>query len=98
MESIGKIVVLILSWLVLFGEIIAAGLLVSIIISFFSPKGKTIFNKISKLVEENYVACVFIVALVATAGSPSLSEIASFVPFKLCWFQRILMYPQVIIA
>jgi len=39
----------------------------------------------------------WIVALVATLGSLYLSEIALFAPCKLCWFQRIFMYPQVII-
>jgi disulfide bond formation protein DsbB len=39
----------------------------------------------------------FIVALIATLGSLFYSEIAGYEPCKLCWFQRILMYPQVII-
>ena len=37
----------------------------------------------------------FIVALTATAGSLFYSEIAGFTPCTLCWYQRILMYPQV---
>src|SRR5438046_1262732 len=36
----------------------------------------------------------FLVALVATLGSLFYSEIAHFEPCKLCWYQRILMYPQ----
>jgi len=39
----------------------------------------------------------FIVALVATLSSLYYSEIAGFVPCELCWFQRIFMYPQVIL-
>lgn len=39
----------------------------------------------------------FIMALVATLGSLYYSEIAGFEPCKYCWFQRILMYPLVII-
>jgi disulfide bond formation protein DsbB len=35
----------------------------------------------------------FLVALVATLGSLYLSEVANFVPCKLCWYQRIAMYP-----
>lgn len=38
------------------------------------------------------------VALVATLGSLYFSEIAGFVPCKLCWYQRILMYPLTLIA
>ncbi len=37
----------------------------------------------------------FIVALVATAGSLYFSEVAHFIPCKLCWYQRIAMYPLV---
>ncbi|MDT3424771.1 disulfide bond formation protein DsbB [Paenibacillus forsythiae] len=37
----------------------------------------------------------WLVALVATAGSLYLSEVLKYEPCKLCWFQRIFMYPQV---
>lgn len=40
----------------------------------------------------------FVVALVATAGSLYYSEVAGFTPCRLCWYQRILMYPITIIA
>lgn len=39
----------------------------------------------------------FVIALVATLGSLFYSEIAGFEPCKLCWYQRILMYPQVLL-
>ena len=39
----------------------------------------------------------WIVSLVAVSGSLYFSEIARFVPCNLCWFQRIFMYPLVII-
>lgn len=39
----------------------------------------------------------FLVALTATLGSLYLSEIAHFVPCKLCWYQRIAMYPLVVL-
>ncbi|HRW36266.1 MAG: disulfide bond formation protein B [Acidimicrobiales bacterium] len=37
------------------------------------------------------------VALVATLGSLYLSEVADFPPCRLCWFQRIAMYPLVVV-
>lgn len=37
------------------------------------------------------------VALVATLGSLYFSEVLGYLPCKLCWYQRILMYPQVIL-
>ncbi|MBU5443957.1 disulfide oxidoreductase [Paenibacillus sp. MSJ-34] len=42
-----------------------------------------------------YAACF--VAIIATAGSLYFSEIARFEPCKLCWLQRIMMYPLVIL-
>jgi disulfide bond formation protein DsbB len=42
---------------------------------------------------EVWFACV--VALVATLGSLYFSEIANFEPCRLCWYQRIAMYPLV---
>jgi len=39
----------------------------------------------------------WVVSLVATLGSLYFSEIAGYEPCKLCWFQRIFMYPQTIL-
>ncbi len=36
-------------------------------------------------------------ALIATLGSLFLSEVMGFIPCNLCWYQRILMYPLVVI-
>jgi len=38
----------------------------------------------------------FLTALISTGGSLIYSEVIGYEPCKLCWFQRILMYPQVI--
>lgn len=39
----------------------------------------------------------WLVAIVATLGSLYFSEIRNFVPCTLCWYQRILMYPLVVV-
>lgn len=39
----------------------------------------------------------FIVALTAMVGSLYFSDIAGYTPCLLCWWQRILMYPQVLL-
>lgn len=39
----------------------------------------------------------FMIALVATTGSLYLSEVLGFIPCEFCWYQRIFMYPLVII-
>jgi disulfide bond formation protein DsbB len=40
----------------------------------------------------------FLIAAGATAGSLYFSEVANYVPCRLCWFQRIAMYPLVVIG
>ncbi|MFC5648919.1 disulfide oxidoreductase [Paenibacillus solisilvae] len=39
----------------------------------------------------------WVVSIVAVSGSLYLSDVMGFVPCKLCWFQRIFMYPIVIL-
>jgi disulfide bond formation protein DsbB len=39
----------------------------------------------------------WLVAIVATGGSLYFSEVLGFIPCKLCWFQRIFMYPLVFV-
>ena len=41
---------------------------------------------------------LFLISLIATLGSLYFSEIKYFTPCKLCWYQRISMYPIVIIS
>lgn len=46
---------------------------------------------------ENVMLLMWSVALIATLGSLYFSEIMNYEPCKLCWIQRIFMYPLVII-
>lgn len=39
----------------------------------------------------------WIVSIIATLGSLYFSEIRGFIPCEMCWYQRILMYPLVLI-
>ena len=50
-----------------------------------------------EFISENALTFIFFVALIATFGSLFFSEIAGYSPCKLCWYQRILMYPQVLL-
>ncbi|SEQ94900.1 disulfide oxidoreductase [Piscibacillus halophilus] len=50
-----------------------------------------------KKINENLMIFAWIVALVATLGSLYFSEVRMYEPCKLCWVQRIFMYPMVII-
>ncbi len=46
-------------------------------------------------IEPQALTLAFVVAGVATAGSLYFSEVAHFTPCRLCWYQRICMYPLV---
>jgi len=48
-------------------------------------------------ISRNAIVLSFIIALSATLGSLFYSEIIGYEPCKLCWFQRIFMYPEVIL-
>lgn len=47
---------------------------------------------------ENGLLFIWVVSLVATLGSLYFSEILGYEPCKLCWIQRIFMYPIVIMT
>ncbi|KOY82282.1 disulfide bond formation protein B [Lysinibacillus macroides] len=47
--------------------------------------------------EENGLLFIWVVSVVATLGSLYFSEIRHYEPCKLCWIQRIFMYPIVMI-
>ena len=45
----------------------------------------------------NIIFIAWLVAVVATLGSLFLSEVMEYPPCTFCWYQRILMYPLVVI-
>ncbi len=73
-----------------------AALLVAALLRFAGIEGPWRFLRNALAGSELWLA--FVVALVATLGSLFFSEVAHFVPCKLCWFQRIAMYPLVLLA
>lgn len=55
-------------------------------------------NPIASIIEDYGYYLTLVVALVATLGSLYFSEVRQFEPCRLCWFQRIMMYPIGILA
>lgn len=76
---------------------IAAQIILLIGVIYFSLLGKGKESWLGKFIGQNVVKLAFLVALVATAGSLFFSEVAGYEPCRLCWFQRIFMYPEVIL-
>ncbi|MBI4415344.1 MAG: disulfide bond formation protein B [Candidatus Kerfeldbacteria bacterium] len=54
-------------------------------------------NAVVRLFGRNGLQFAFVVALVSMLGSLFYSEIAKYTPCELCWYQRILMYPQTLL-
>jgi len=79
------------------------GLLISLsayIYNRFSEEGLNRFDSYSKLtgfIQKYALELAFAQASIATAGSLYMSNILQWAPCRLCWFQRIFMYPLVII-
>ena len=86
-NSINNIIYL----LVFLGQVF---IIISLVLFLFYRNKK---YKLSIFLTKNALQISFFVALAATFGSLFYSEIAGFPPCDLCWFQRIFMYPQVLI-
>jgi disulfide bond formation protein DsbB len=87
-------VLLFLALLALFGQVA----LVVTAIAFAGGRRTTrLRTSLIDAVGQGAVVMALTIAVVATAGSLYLSEGAHFVPCKLCWYQRIAMYPLTII-
>jgi disulfide bond formation protein DsbB len=74
--------------------VVALGL--ALVGRFVGPVGR-LRSALAAQVAPHALALATAVALVATLGSLYLSEVANFPPCRLCWFQRIFMYPLVVV-
>lgn len=97
MTSFINLSVWLLSLATLVGQIIAVFLVLLFFIRKFAPQYE-IPKKLVGFISDNYIALIFVISAGATISSLALSDILSFVPCKLCWYQRAFMYPQALIA
>jgi disulfide bond formation protein DsbB len=77
-----------------------AALVVAVVLAvaaLVSPRARASVVSVATAVAAQSVLLAWIVATVTTLGSLYYSEHAGFVPCELCWYQRILMYPLVIV-
>ncbi len=97
MPPLTQTLISILSTGTLLLQIVSLVLVVVMVFGFLKPKNKTV-KKIKNMISDNYVVIILVISGMATAGSLALSEIVNFAPCKLCWYQRVMMYPQALIA
>jgi disulfide bond formation protein DsbB len=89
-------IVNIFAYLVLFAQIFIVFFVLTFLLRKLDKQNK-FANSFFKLISDNFLQLSFFVVLFAMFGSLFFSEIAHFVPCKLCWYQRICMYPQVLL-
>ena len=62
-----------------------------------SPRRRNLVERLRYSAEGSGLLLAASIAIVATLGSLYYSEVANYTPCKLCWYQRIAMYPLAII-
>jgi disulfide bond formation protein DsbB len=74
-------------------QVLLALVLVVAVAAIWSPRARRVLaeGRDGLLGGELWIAAAF--AITATAGSLFFSEVSDFIPCRLCWFQRIGMYP-----
>jgi disulfide bond formation protein DsbB len=85
-------------FLALLAVVAEAGVAVGVVLAVggrLSPGLARARATVAAVVGPQALALACTVAAVATAGSLYFSEVAHFTPCKLCWYQRICMYPLV---
>lgn len=55
-------------------------------------------KKYEKIIADNYIYVIFVISLFGVVGSLYASEVRELTPCVLCWYQRILLYPLLIIS
>lgn len=66
-------------------------------VALFSQRARRLLAGLRDTFAGSELWIAFVIALAATLGSLFFSEVSDFIPCRLCWFQRIAMYPLVLI-
>ncbi len=77
--------------------VVAAGVLVLVVAGIVELAGGRALSTIAGHLAGRELGLGFVIAAAATAGSLYFSEVADYVPCPLCWYQRIAMYPLVVV-
>src|SRR5215212_3132279 len=74
-------------------EVLLAVVLVVAIAAIWSQRARRLLAEARESLLGGELWAAWGLALIATAGSLFFSEVSQFIPCRLCWFQRIAMYP-----
>ena len=85
-----QLITTILSWITLIGQVFILLLLLSLL-------HKNLRQRVAGVVHKHAIILSLAVVLLSVALSLFYSEIALYLPCRLCWFQRIFMYPQAVL-
>lgn len=77
-------------------SIVALLVSVLLVIALFAKKTPILLDGVLSFVSRKAMQVTFFAALLATLGSLIYSDIIGYEPCKLCWYQRIFMYPLVV--
>lgn len=80
--------------------LLGAGLITLLLVwvaSLVSDRARRVLDAVANSFEGLGLRLAWVMAVVATLGSLYYSQIAHFIPCEYCWYQRIAMYPLVII-
>ena len=78
-------------------QVFVVGVVVVRVFARGSDRARRWYEGLARAVAPNALAIAWAIAALATAGSLYFSEVAQFEPCRLCWYQRIAMYPLVVI-
>jgi disulfide bond formation protein DsbB len=78
-------------------QVLLVGLALLALASLASAGARNVLREVRDTLLGGELWIAWAVALVATLGSLYFSEIAHFEPCRLCWFQRICMYPLAVL-
>jgi disulfide bond formation protein DsbB len=91
MVTLNDFVIQSYSILTVIGIIILAVFIIETV--FYATAKQTLFSRFWQHIRKNSIKYIFLVSFLSTLGSLIFSDVLGFSPCKLCWFQRILMYP-----
>lgn len=96
MSPTGDQITLILSWFTIFAQIgIIIAAIILILITLKHPA--QILHHLSQKAAEHAMLAGFLISVIGLATSIVYSNIIGFDPCELCWWQRVFLYPQVIL-